>query len=141
MPQSVQSVEMSGKLSELRGDILQIEKRVEALRESIRTAETELFRRNVQPTVLHEDTLVGRIVEGVFSRLATAPRDANLERKQYLREREAAQYMAVSISALRSWRTKRSKNGPPYVRLGRMVLYPVSGIDSHMRMRIAQQSA
>jgi len=140
MPQSLQNVEMSKKLFELRSDILQIEKRVEALRESIRTAETELLRQNVQPTVLHEDTLVVRIVEGVFSRLATTPRDADTEGK-YLREKEAAKYMGVSVSALRSWRTKRSNNGPPYIRLGRMVLYPVNGIDRHMQARIAQQSA
>jgi hypothetical protein len=38
MPESLQNIEMSKKLSELRSDVLQIEKRVEALRESIRTA-------------------------------------------------------------------------------------------------------
>ncbi|HYL12070.1 MAG TPA: hypothetical protein VEV41_03495 [Terriglobales bacterium] len=132
---------MSRRLSELRSDLLQIEKRVEALRESIRAAEMELLRQNAQPPASHEDTLVARIVEGVFSRLATTPKVANNERKQYLREKEAAQYMGVSVSALRSWRTKRSKNGPPYTRVGRMVLYPVRGIDDHMRTRTVTQTA
>jgi predicted DNA-binding transcriptional regulator AlpA len=141
MAHCFQSVEMSKKLSELRNDLLQIEKRVDAVRESIRTAEAELLRRNGQFLASGEEILVARIVDRVFSRLPTRPKDANNERKQYLREREAAQYMGVSVSALRSWRTKRSRNGPPYTRLGRMVLYPVSGIDEHMRTRTVPQIA
>jgi hypothetical protein len=115
-------------VSELRNDLLQIERRIEALRESIRTAEMQLLRMNGERPAVHEEELVARIADGVCSRLAATSRDATQERKEYLREKEAALYMGVSISALRSWRTKRSINGPPYTRLGRMVLYPVSGI-------------
>jgi predicted DNA-binding transcriptional regulator AlpA len=89
---------------------------------------------------LPQDKLVARIVDGVSSRLTATPKDANRESKPYLREKEAAQYMGVSVFALRSWRTKRSNNGPPYTRLGRMVLYRVSEIDEHMRTRMIQQA-
>jgi hypothetical protein len=139
MPQFSKNRGISQELSELRDDLLRIEKRIDALRESIRTAETELLRQDGQSAAPREDVLVARIVDGVFSRLATTQKDADTERKQYLREKEAAQYMGVSVFALRSWRTKRSNNGP-HIRLGRMVLYPVSGIDEHMRTRMIQRA-
>lgn len=135
MPQTFQSIEVSKKLSDLRSDLFQIEKRVEAVRESIRTAEAELLR-SVQSPALQEDTLVARIADGVLSRLAAAPRDATQGRNQYLREVDAAEYIGVSVHALRSWRSKRSKNSPPYTRLGRMVLYPLAELDVHMRSRM-----
>jgi predicted DNA-binding transcriptional regulator AlpA len=138
MPESRQNVGMSKTLSESRCDLLQIERQIQALRESIQVAETELLRTNDQSLTSREDLLVVRIVDGVVSRLATKSKDANYERTQYLREKEAARYLGVSVSALRSWRTKRSNNGPPYAHLGRMVLYPVCGIDEHMRRRIVQ---
>jgi hypothetical protein len=105
------------ELSDIHSEVRRLEKRLEVLRESLRSTETELFRQKEQPPALHEDTLVARIVDGVFSRLAATPRDATQERKQYLTEKEAAKHIGVSVSALRSWRTKRSKNGPPYTRL------------------------
>jgi predicted DNA-binding transcriptional regulator AlpA len=138
MPESRQNVGTSKTLSESRYDLLRIERQIQAVRESIQVAETELLRTNDQSLTPREDLLVARIVDGVVSRLATKTKDANNERTQYLREKEAARYMGVSVSALRSWRTKRSNNGPPYTRLGRMVLYPACGIDEHMRRRIVQ---
>jgi hypothetical protein len=97
MSQSLQNVGMLETVSELRNDLFQIEKRIEALRESIRTAENELLRMNGQLLAVHEDTLVARIADDVFSRLAATSRDTTQERKQYLREKEAALYMASAF--------------------------------------------
>ncbi|SRR5216684_2906843 len=140
MPQSRQNVEMSVTLSDLRIELLQIERQIEAVRESLRIAETQFVRQNgqTQPLLSQEELLIARIADVVASRLATTPKGANNQTKKYLREREAAQYMGISVSALRSWRTHRSSNGPPYTRLGRMVLHPVSGIEEHMRTRIVR---
>lgn len=140
MQQSHQNVGLSKTLSDLRNNLLHLEKEIEAVRESIRSAESELLPQDDQSSASREDVLVARIVDGVFSRLATTPKDPNNERKQHLREKEAAHYMGVSVSALRSWRTKRSNNGPSYTRLGRMVSYSVSEIDEHMRTRMVQRT-
>jgi hypothetical protein len=48
MPESRQNVGMSKTLSESRCDLLQIERQIQALRESIQVAETELLRTNDQ---------------------------------------------------------------------------------------------
>ncbi len=50
-----------------------------------------------------------------------------------MREREAAAYMGVSVAALRRWRLLRSKNGPPFTRFGRVVLYPMAELESHLK--------
>jgi predicted DNA-binding transcriptional regulator AlpA len=138
MLQSRQNVGTPKTLSGLYNDLLQIEKQIGIVREFLRTTETN-FREHSQSLAQREDMLVARIVDAVSSMPAAVLRHVNDERKRYVREKEAAQYMGVSVSALRSWRIKRSNNGPPYTRLGRMVLYRVSEIDEHMQTRTVEK--
>src|SRR5208282_790121 len=39
----------------------------------------------------------------------------------------------VKVATLRAWRMRRSKIGPPFTRLGKMVLYPMTELENHMR--------
>ena len=96
--------------------------------------EWQLLSHTRQSPVFQEE-IVTRIADGVSSRLAVATRDSSREYPRYVREGEAAKYIGVSVSTLRSWRTKRSKNGPPYTRLGRLVMYPIAELDEHMKAR------
>ena len=121
------------ELTEMHREILQLEKRVDTLRESLRKAIAELFGTDSQAfPALQEAALAGRIAELVVSRLPS-PSPAPSFRKQYVREREAADYMGVKVSTLRSWRLLRSKHGPPFTRVGRMVMYPMAELEEHMR--------
>jgi len=122
------------EVSLLRSELVEFEKRIKDLRELLHRTELEFLCQRSQSPVLQEDRLVARIAD-VFSRLADA-KDSSRERTRYVREGEAAKYIGVTVSTLRSWRTKRSKNSPPYTRLGRMVMYPVAELDGHMRARI-----
>ncbi len=124
-------VEISRRLAEIRNDLLQVERRVEAMRESISAAEKELLDQSDQLSS-YEDSLAARIVDGLVDRLGTAANSVKAARKEYLREKEVAQYMGVSVYSLRSWRSKGSKSGPPYIRVGRIVLYPVAELEKHM---------
>lgn len=121
------------ELAQLHGELLQLEKRVNSVRESLGKAITELFRTDRQEfPALQEAALAARVAEAVVSRLpiqAPTPR----VRKQYIREREAAEYMGVKVATLRAWRLLRSKNGPPFTRVGRMVMYPMAELEDHMR--------
>lgn len=125
-------VEISRRLSELRNDLRQIEKRIETMLGSISAAENELVQRSDRSPTSPDDSLAARIADGVVSRLAISRTDIAKARKEYLREKEVAQYMGVSVFSLRSWRSKGSKNGPPFVHIGRMVLYPVVELEKHM---------
>ena len=101
---------------------------------SLHNIEWEVHSNNCQSPLRHEDSLVTRIEE-VLARIAGAGSDSGRDRIRYVREGEAAKYIGVSVSTLRSWRTKRSKNGPPYTRLGRLVMYPFAELDEHMKAR------
>ena len=121
------------ELAHLHGELLQLEKRVNSVRESLGKAITELFGTDRQAfPALQEATLAARVAEAVISRLPVSSQ-VNTARKNYVREREAAEYMGVSVAALRSWRLLRSKNGPPFIRVGRMVMYSMTELEEHMR--------
>jgi len=121
------------EMAQLHGDLLQLEKRVNSVRESLGKAITELFGTDRQAfPALQEAALAARIAEAVVTRLPI-PSPTATARKQYVREREAAEYMGVKVSTLRAWRLLRSKSGPPFTRVGRMVMYPVTELEEHMR--------
>jgi predicted DNA-binding transcriptional regulator AlpA len=116
----------------LRIELVEFEKRVKELQVSLHNIEWEVHSNNCQSPLHREDRLVTRIEE-VLARIAGAGSDSWRDRMRYAREGEVAKYIGVSVSTLRSWRTKRSKNGPPYTRLGRLVMYPIAELDEHMK--------
>ena len=116
--------------------LLNSKKRVKDLRESVHAIEWELLAHLGQTSAFQEDRLSARIADQISSRLADGKDEFTRDRTRYIREREAAKYIGVTVSTLRSWRSKRSKNGPPYTRLGRLVMYPIAELDGHMRARM-----
>jgi len=134
MPTTYRNIERAREeVAQLHGELRQLEKRVNSVRESLGKAITELFGPDRQAfPALHEATLAVRIAELVLSRLPI-PSPAPTARKHYIREREAAEYMGVKVSTLRAWRLLRSKNGPPFTRVERIVLYPMAELENHMR--------
>jgi predicted DNA-binding transcriptional regulator AlpA len=52
----------------------------------------------------------------------------------YLTEKKTSDRIAVSKSALRKWR--REGLGPPYVKLGRMIRYPLADLKKWLNNRI-----
>ena len=138
--QSVQTFEKAkSDVARLRIELVELEKRIKDLRELLHSTELEFLCRSSQSPVFQEERLVASITD-VLSKFANA-KDSSYERTRYVREGEAAKYIGVTVSTLRSWRTKRSKNSPPYIRLGRMVMYPVAELDGHMRARLVSPRA
>lgn len=52
---------------------------------------------------------------------------------EYLTPKEATEHLRVASTTLRNWRWK--KFGPPWVRLGKSVLYPRAGLDAWLKAR------
>src|SRR5487761_175828 len=124
------------EIAQLHGELLQLEKRANSVRESLGKVITELFGTDRQAfPALQEAALAARVAEAVVSRLPL-PSQAPTARKQYVREQEAADFMGVKVSTLRSWRLLRSMHGPPFTRVGRMVICPMAELEEHMRSRI-----
>lgn len=49
--------------------------------------------------------------------------------KRYLTEEEASRYLSMSVHTLRQWRSKREKNGPPFLKVGSSIRYDVQSLD------------
>jgi hypothetical protein len=106
---------------------------VNSLRESLGKAITELFGTDRQAfRALEEAALAARVAEAVVSRLSIPSRAPTVQ-KQYVREREAAAYMGISVATLRRWRTLGSNRGPAFARVGRMIMYSIPELENHMR--------
>jgi predicted DNA-binding transcriptional regulator AlpA len=121
------------EVAQLHGELLRLENGVNLVRESLGKAITELFGTDRQAfPALRESALAARVAEAVLSRLPDHAQDATA-RKRFVREREAASYMGISVATLRRWRTLRSKTGPAFTRLGRMVMYSMTTLEDHMR--------
>jgi hypothetical protein len=121
------------ELAELHRELLRLEKRVNSVRESVGKVITELFGTDRQAfPAFQEAALAARIAETVVSRLPGLSQ-VSTDRKQYVREREAADYMGVKVATLRAWRMLRSPSGPPFTRVGRMVMYQMAALEDHMK--------
>ena len=120
----------------LDAELLELESHIRTVRDSIQSAITQSVQASQPPPpVLDEGALAARIARSVAARLATRP-EVQKPRKGFVREREAAEYLGVKVATLRAWRTRRSKHGPPFARLGRMVMYPVAELEKHMGERV-----
>ena len=134
MPTAFRNIERAREeLAQLRGEFSQLEKHVNSVRESLGKAITELFGTDRQAfPALQEAALAARVAEVVVSRLSV-PSQSPTARKQFVREREAAEYVGVSVATLGRWRTLRSNSGPAFTHLGRMVMYSMTEPEDHMR--------
>jgi hypothetical protein len=111
-----------------------LENRVDTVSDSLRKTITELFGTD-RPAfpALQEAALASRVAEAVLSRLSSIPKQGVDRSKEYVRDQEAAAYMGVSVATLRRWRSLRSKSGPPFTRVGHMVMYSMKELENHMR--------
>lgn len=74
----------------------------------------------------------------MVARLGTPPKPQAQGEKRYVREKEAATFLGVSVSALRSWRGKRSPSGSPFTKVGSMVMYSMEGLEQFMEQQIVE---
>ena len=53
--------------------------------------------------------------------------------QEYLSTKEAAEYLGVSHTTLKQWRLHKSLYSPPWYRIGTLVKYRLSDLDSRMQ--------
>lgn len=79
MPTSESIEKVTKELNRLRSEVVEFDKRVKDLRESIRGIEWELLTHVGQSPAFQEDRLATRIADEVSSRLAVATNESNRE--------------------------------------------------------------
>lgn len=128
--------QVRAEFSDLLKDFLLLEKRISSLRDSLRKFVEDTFGEDRQALgVLDEMALATRVAQALVARLEI-PSHTPINRKRYFRDSEEAEYMGVSVACLPRWRLERSKKGPPFARVGRMVMYPMADLEDFMRERL-----
>jgi predicted DNA-binding transcriptional regulator AlpA len=72
-------------------------------------------------------------------RLGTPPKPQAQVEKRYVRVKAAAACLGVTVSTLRSWRSRRPSSGPPVARINRMVMYSVKELEQFMEQRTVEK--
>jgi hypothetical protein len=117
------------ELISIEQEFTRLQKRIEAVRDSVAAALVRLFgEQSPAFSGLAEEEIVERIAGRVVARLNIAPMSQPTANRKYVREKEAAGFLGVSVSALRDWRSRRPPSGPPVTKLDKMVMYSVKGL-------------
>jgi predicted DNA-binding transcriptional regulator AlpA len=74
----------------------------------------------------------------VVARLGITPQSQLQGEKRYVREKEAAAFLGVSVFTLQSWRSRGEPCSPPVTRMGKMVMYSMKGLEQFMEQRIVE---
>jgi predicted DNA-binding transcriptional regulator AlpA len=136
MPPKLHGLEKANEeLRRIHNQLLQLEERIGVVRESVQKSISDMSGQSHPAcSALQDEAFVARIADAVISRMGSSARETKAESvsRRYLREKEAAKYMGVSVSTLRAWRSRRSSSGPPFTRAGRIVMYSISELEKHM---------
>ena len=130
-------------LADVREELVQIEqeftrlqKRIEAVRDCVTDSLVRLFGEE-RPALagLQEEAFMERVAERVVARLKARPNAPLQGKSRYIREKEAAAFLGVSVSTLQGWRSRGEPCSPPFSKVGGMVMYSMKALEEYMEMR------
>jgi hypothetical protein len=124
------------ELLEIQQEFVRLQKRIDAVRGCVTDSLTRIFGEE-RPAIaaLAEEELIERIAGRVAARLGALPAAKKQIDNRYVREKEAAAFLGVSVFSLRSWRSRGEPCGPPFPRMGSMVMYSVRELERYMEQR------
>jgi hypothetical protein len=127
------------ELIQIQEEFTRLQKRIEVVRDCVTDSLVRFFgEQRPAFTGLNEEELIERIAGSVVARIDSTPKPPAQAEKRYVREKEAAAFLGVSASTLRSWRGKRRTLGLPVTRVGKMVLYSVKELERYMGQRTVE---
>lgn len=125
------------QLFELQEDLATVGRRLEAVRYAAAELSGELERFPV-PGVAHTPSLPEDVVERVVHTILAQSSRTQGPRKAYLNTREVAEMMGISAGMVIAWRRKKSPEGPPFVKVGKLVLYPIAELEKHFGGKVVR---
>lgn len=124
------------ELLEIQKEFGRLQQRIDAVRDCVTDSLVRLFGKE-RPALaeLQEEELINRIADRVVAQLASTPVTHAQSGKRYVRDNEAAAFLGVSVSTLRSWRSRGNPAGPPVTRVSGMVLYSLKELERYMEAK------
>jgi predicted DNA-binding transcriptional regulator AlpA len=130
------------ELVQIEEEFTRLQKRIVALRECVTDSLTRIFGEE-RPAfaALAEEELIERLAGRMAARLGSQPATKKQIDNRYIREKEAAAFLGVSVFSLRSWRSRGTGGGPSWTKVGGMVMYSMKELEQFMELRtIARRS-
>ena len=125
-------------LLQIQEEFTRLQKRIEAVRDCVVDTLVRLFG-ELRPasTRLQEEELIEKIAGSADARLGAVSAMPKQIGNRYVREKEAAAFLGMSVFTLQSWRSKGA--GPSFTKVGRMVAYPVKELERFMEERTIER--
>jgi predicted DNA-binding transcriptional regulator AlpA len=124
------------ELVQIQEEFVGLQKRIDTVRDSVADSLVRLFGEERPAfTGLREEALMERLAGSVVARLAASPKPQARAETRYVRDIEAAAFLGLSVSTLRSWRSRGKPTGPPFAKVGGMVMYSLKELEKYMEER------
>jgi hypothetical protein len=124
------------ELHEIQQEFGRLQKRIDAVRDCVSDSLTRIFGEE-RPAfaALVEEELIEKLAGRVVAQLGSLPTAKKQIENRYVREKEAAAFLGVSVFSLRSWRSRGTGDGPTWTKVGGMVMYSVKELEGYMEQR------
>jgi hypothetical protein len=123
------------ELLEMEQEFVRLQKRISAVRDCVADSLTRIFgEKRPALAALAEEELIEKLAGRVAARIGSAPAAKRDIGNRYIREKEAAAFLGVSVFSLRSWRS-RGTVGPSWTKVGGMVMYSQEELEHFMDER------
>ena len=124
------------ELLEIQQEFGRIQNRIDSVRDCVTDSLTRIFGEE-RPAIaaLAEEELIEKLAGRVAARLVAVPATPKQIGNRYVREKEAAEFLGVSVKTLRAWRSRGTASNVLFTKLGSMVMYPMKELEQLMEQR------
>jgi hypothetical protein len=125
------------ELLEIQQEFGRLQKRIDAVRDCVMNSLTRIYGEE-RPAIaaLAEEELIEKLAGRVAAQLGSLPAAKKQIGNRYVREKEAAAFLGVSVFTLQSWRSRVTGGGPPVTKVGGMVMYSMKELEEYMEQRM-----
>jgi predicted DNA-binding transcriptional regulator AlpA len=123
------------ELIEIQQEFVHLQECIETVRNCVTDSLKRIFgEERPAMAALAEEELIEKLAGRVAARLGSTPSRREKDGQRYVREKEAALMLGLSVFTLQSWRSKGT--GPSFTKVGGMVMYSVRELEKYMEQRI-----
>lgn len=128
------------ELLEIQQEFGHLQRRIDGVRQCVTVSLTRIFG-DERPAfaALAEEELIEKLAGRVAARLGSVPAVKRQMDNRYVREKEAAAFLGVSVFTLQSWRGRGESSSPPFTKVGGMVMYSMKELERFMEERTVER--
>ena len=124
------------ELLDIQQEFIHLQKRIDAVQDCVTNSLTRIFGEE-RPALagFAEEEFIEKLAGRVAARLGAQQPSKLPTSNRYVREKEAAIFLGVSVQTLRAWRSRVSRDHPPVTKVGGMVMYSKKALEEYMEER------